>query len=82
MARKIRLTPFGKEVEKALIDRDMEKGELARIRGISQPYLTDILKGTRDGKERKKQIAEYLGLDLVIGARWCYGTKNNCSWGS
>lgn len=69
MARKIKLTPFGKEVCKALIDRDMEKGELARAIGISQCYLTDILKGTRDGKERKKQIAEYLGLDLVIGAR-------------
>lgn len=66
MARKIKLTPFGKEVEKALIDRDMSKSELAKILGITQPYLTDILKGTRDGKERKKQIAEYLGLDLVV----------------
>jgi hypothetical protein len=26
MARKIKLTPFGKEVEKALIDKDMDKG--------------------------------------------------------
>lgn len=67
MARKIKLTPFGKEVEKALIDKDMEKGDLARAIGISQPYLTDILKGTREGRERKKQIAEYLGLDLVLG---------------
>lgn len=66
MARKIKLTPFGKEVEKALIDRDMSKSELAKILGITQPYLTDILKGTRDGKDRKKQIAEYLELDLVI----------------
>lgn len=69
MARKIKLTPFGKEVEKALIDRDMSKSELAKILGITQAYLTDILKGTREGKERKKQIAEYLGIDLVIGAR-------------
>lgn len=69
MARKIKLTPFGKEVEKALIDRDMSKSELAKILGITQAYLTDILKGTREGTERKKQIAEYLGLDLVIGAR-------------
>lgn len=69
MARKIKLTPFGKEVEKALIDRDMDKCELASAIGISQPYLTDILKGTREGIHRKKQIAEYLGLDLVIVAR-------------
>lgn len=69
MARKIKLTPFGKEVEKALIDRDMTKSELAKKLGITQAYLTDILKGTREGTERKKQIAEYLGLDLVMGAR-------------
>lgn len=66
MARKIKLTPFGKEVEKALIDRDMDKCELASAIGISQPYLTDILKGTRNGTERKIQIAKYLNLDLVV----------------
>lgn len=66
MARKIKLTPFGKEVEKALIDRDMDKGDLAKVIGISQPYLTDILKGTRNGTERKMQIAKYLNLDLVV----------------
>lgn len=69
MPRRVKYTPFGKEVEKALIDRDMDKGELAKAVGISQPYLTDILKGNRDGVQRKKQIAEYLGLDLVMGAR-------------
>lgn len=67
MARKIKLTPFGKEVEKALIDKDMSKRELAEILGITQAYLTDILKGTREGKERKKQIAEYLGLVFRAG---------------
>lgn len=67
MARKIKYTPFGKEVKKKLIDMDMDDGELARIIGISQSYLTDILKGTRIGTERKKQIAKYLELDLVIG---------------
>ena len=69
MARKIKLTPFGKEVAKALIDKDMDKGELAEAIGISQPYLTDILKGTREGTERKKQIAEHLGLDLIAVGR-------------
>lgn len=69
MARKIKLTPFGKEVEKALIDKDMDKGELAKAIGISQAYLTDILKGTRNGTERKKQIAEYLKIDLIVASR-------------
>lgn len=66
MPRRVKYTPFGKEVEKALIDKDMDKGELAKAVGISQPYLTDILKGTRNGTERKIQIAEYLNLDLVV----------------
>ena len=44
----------------------MSKGELAKVLGISQPYLTDILKGTRAGHERKKEIAKYLGLDLIV----------------
>lgn len=69
MARKIKLTPFGKEVAKALIDKDMDKGELAKAVGISQAYLTDILKGTRNGTERKKQIAEYLKIDLIVASR-------------
>lgn len=69
MARKIKLTHFGKEVEKALIDKDMDKGDLAKAIGISQAYLTDILKGTRNGTERKKQIAEYLKIDLIVASR-------------
>lgn len=67
MPRRTKYTSFGKEVEKALIDKDMGKGDLAKEIGISQPYLTDILKGTRTGTEKKKQIAEKLGIDLVIG---------------
>lgn len=66
MPRKVKYTPFGKEVEKALIDKNMAKGELAKVIGISQPYLTDILKGTRNGTERKIQIAKYLNLDLIV----------------
>ena len=64
---RIKLTPFGKEVEKALIDRDMTKGDLAAEIGITQAYLTDVLKGTRIGKEIKPKIAKLLELDLVLG---------------
>lgn len=66
MPKRVKYTPFGQEVEKALIDKNMAKGELAKVIGISQPYLTDILKGTRNGTERKIQIAKYLNLDLVV----------------
>ena len=65
---RIRLTPFGKEVEKALIDRDMTKTDLAKELGISGAYLTDVLKGTRVGKDLKPKIAKLLELDYI--ARW------------
>lgn len=59
-------TSFGKEVAKALIDKDMDNVDLAREMGISSPYLTDILKGVRPAKKRKEQIAKILGLSVVI----------------
>lgn len=62
---RIKLTLFGKEVEKSLIDNDMTKGDLAKAIGISQSYLTDVLKGTRVGVDVKSKIAECLELDLV-----------------
>ena len=64
---RIKLTPFGKEVEKKLIDLEMTKGDLAKVLGITDPYLTDILKGTRLGREMKLKIAKLLELDLVLG---------------
>lgn len=63
MAR-IKLTKFGKEVEKALIDKDMTKSELAASIGITPAYLNDILKGTREGSERRKSIVTYLNLNI------------------
>ena len=66
MPRRVNYTQFGKKVEKALIDRDMDKKDLAEAIGISQPYLTDILKGTRNGGIRKKQIADLLEIDAAI----------------
>lgn len=44
------LTPFGKLVVKALIDKDMTKTELAFQVGTSPQYLSYILFGIRSGK--------------------------------
>lgn len=64
-----KLTPFGKEVEKKLIDLDMTKKDLSNELGITQSYLTDVLKGTREGYDIKPKIAKLLELDLVLGGR-------------
>jgi len=50
----------------ALKKRKMTKSELAKLVGISGPYLSDILKGRRDGEkaqEHIKTIKEILSID-------------------
>ncbi|ADZ83549.1 helix-turn-helix domain-containing protein [Cellulosilyticum lentocellum] len=59
-------TTFGKEVAKKLIDLDMNNSDLAKKIGVSPMYISDILQGKRIATERKKQIAEILGLTIAI----------------
>lgn len=61
--RNKRLTPFGRLVSKALIDRDMSRAALAAEVGISPQYLSYILNGTRSGKKYIETIARVLDLD-------------------
>lgn len=61
--RNKRLTPFGRLVSKALIDRDMSRAALAEAVGISPQYLSYILNGTRSGKRYIDAIAAALDLD-------------------
>ena len=58
-----RLTPVGRRVSKALIDRDMTRRALAAAVGISPQYLSYILNGTRSGKRYIEAIARVLELD-------------------
>ena len=61
--RNKRLTPFGRLVSKALIDRDMSRAALAEAVGISPQSLSYILNGTRSGKRYIDAIAAALDLD-------------------
>ena len=61
--RNTRLTPFGRLVTTALIDRDMTRRALAAAVGISPQYLSYILNGTRSGKRYIEAIARVLELD-------------------
>lgn len=52
-------------VRNELFKRKMTQKELAEMLGISQVYLSDILRGRRDGTKPKayiKQIKEILAL--------------------
>ena len=57
------LTPFGKEVAKAMVDREMTRKELAAVVGISPQYLIQILNGTRSGKRYIPDIVAALALE-------------------
>ena len=57
------LTPFGKEVAKALVDRDMTRKELAAAVGITPQYLIQILNGTRSCKRHIPDIVAALALE-------------------
>jgi transcriptional regulator with XRE-family HTH domain len=59
------MSNFGKEVKKAIIDKDIKLKDLAKEIGISAPYMSDILKGNRIATKYKAKIAEYLGLDYI-----------------
>ncbi len=60
MARK--LSPWCKEAKKALIDRDMEIGEVAEELGMSRPYVSSILNGRVYSPVAVKKISDLLHI--------------------
>lgn len=63
MNKNQRLTPFGKLVAKALVDRDMTRTELAERIGTSPQHLSRILHGARSGEKHIPAITAALSLD-------------------
>ena len=61
--RNNKLTPFGKYIAKTLMDKDMNKVQLAEMIGTSPQYLSYILYGTRSGEKYFKAIIAALELD-------------------
>ncbi len=58
-----RLTPLGKYISKALVDKGMAKKQLAATVGTSPQYLSYILNGTKSGKKYVPEIVRVLELD-------------------
>lgn len=56
------MTEFGIKVKVKLAELDMTLSQFAIELGISQPYLTDILRGRRSAANQKKKIAKVLGI--------------------
>ncbi|WP_304177950.1 helix-turn-helix transcriptional regulator [Leptotrichia trevisanii] len=50
-------------VKTALLKRGMKNQHLAKSVGVSESYLSDILKGNRKAEPHRKRICEILDLD-------------------
>lgn len=63
---KIKLSPWCKEVKKAMIDRDMSIADLAAELNLSSAYVTRIINGTFIIPETKKRISKYLDISSEL----------------
>ena len=63
---KRKLSPWCKEVKKALIDRDMSIADLAAELNLSSTYVTRIINGTFIIPETKKRISKYLDISSEL----------------
>ena len=63
---KRKLSPWCKEVKKAMIDRDMSIADLAAELNLSSAYITRIINGTFIIPETKKRISKYLDISTEL----------------
>lgn len=63
---KRKLSPWCKEVKKAMIDRDMSIADLAAELNLSSAYVTRIINGTFIIPEAKKRISKYLDISSEL----------------
>ncbi|HGE6631128.1 TPA: helix-turn-helix domain-containing protein [Listeria monocytogenes] len=43
---------------------NMKQSDLAKMLGISNPYLSDIINGNRDAEKVRKEIVEILEIEV------------------
>jgi transcriptional regulator with XRE-family HTH domain len=53
-----------KEALKALIDRDMNRTELAKAVGLSREYITNTINGSQAAPLVAQKISDYLGIKV------------------
>lgn len=54
---------FGAEARKIMLQRNLKMKTLAEELGVSVAYVSEIFKGTREGKKYKNRIAQLLGME-------------------
>ncbi len=53
---------FGLEARSAMLKKGITMTALAKELGVSATYVSEILKGTRNGKNQKTKIAQLLDM--------------------
>ena len=64
-SKQVKLTPFGRNVRKRLIDKNMTQVELASLLGCSKQYIHKILIGERSGKKYVEIISKILDIETT-----------------
>lgn len=60
--RKTGYTEYGKQIKKALIDKDMTASELAALLGTTPQYINRIVHGQRSGDKYAGEIRRILEI--------------------
>ncbi len=56
-------TEFGVEARKIMLQKNIKMKDVAQELGVSVTYISEIFKGTREGKKQKPRITELLEME-------------------
>lgn len=56
-------TPFGKKVKIKLLEENMTSKELAKMIGVADSTICDVIFGRNNREKTQQTIAEALGID-------------------
>jgi len=59
-------TEFGAEARKIMLQKKIKMVDVARELGVSVTYISEIFKGTREGKKQKPLIVKMLGMESEV----------------
>lgn len=54
---------FGLKARMVMLQKRISGASIAKELGVSATYISEILKGTRQGKGKREQIAKILGIE-------------------
>lgn len=59
-------TEFGAEARKIMFQKNIKMKDIAQELGVSVTYISEIFKGTREGKKQKPLITKMLDMKSEV----------------